>query len=125
MDSRSIGPTVPSPSAPRANGVATGVERARRGRSHRLHRRGRTRLSLCRLHRGGCARDRAPNRGAAVRKFENQLAGGGCARARIGFPLLAIPFGHIARSQIRRTGEQGSGVALAGLILGYLSLASL
>jgi len=41
------------------------------------------------------------------------------------FPLLAIPFGRIARSQIRSTGEQGSGMALAGLILGYLSLASL
>ncbi len=33
---------------------------------------------------------------------------------------LAIPFGHIARSQIRRTGEQGSGMALAGLIIGYV-----
>ncbi len=39
------------------------------------------------------------------------------------FPLLAIPFGHIARGQIRRTGEQGAGLALAGLILGYLGLA--
>lgn len=38
------------------------------------------------------------------------------------FPLLAIPFGHVARSQIRRTGEQGGGMALAGLILGYLNL---
>jgi hypothetical protein len=35
---------------------------------------------------------------------------------------LAIPFGHIARSQIARTGEQGGGMALAGLILGYISL---
>jgi hypothetical protein len=35
---------------------------------------------------------------------------------------LAIPFGHIARTQIRRTGEQGAGMALAGLILGYFSL---
>ncbi len=38
------------------------------------------------------------------------------------FPLLAIPIGHTARAQIRRTGEQGDGMALAGLILGYLSL---
>jgi hypothetical protein len=38
------------------------------------------------------------------------------------FPLLAIPVGIVARSQIRRTGEQGEGLALAGLILGYLSL---
>lgn len=35
--------------------------------------------------------------------------------------ILAIPFGHIARSQIRRTGEQGGGLALAALIIGYLN----
>lgn len=39
--------------------------------------------------------------------------------------LLAIPFGHIARSQIRRTREGGAGIALAGLILGYLWLAAI
>lgn len=37
--------------------------------------------------------------------------------------ILAIPFGHVARSQIRKTGEDGSGLALAGLILGYIWLA--
>ncbi|WP_237111761.1 DUF4190 domain-containing protein [Nocardioides sp. WS12] len=36
--------------------------------------------------------------------------------------LLAIPLGHIARSQIRRTGEGGAGMATAGLVLGYLAL---
>ncbi len=36
---------------------------------------------------------------------------------------LGIVFGHIGRSQIRRTGEDGSGMALAGLIIGYLALA--
>ncbi|WP_231855535.1 DUF4190 domain-containing protein [Tsukamurella pseudospumae] len=36
--------------------------------------------------------------------------------------VLAIPFGHIALSQIKRTGEQGRGMAIAGLVLGYLSL---
>ena len=39
------------------------------------------------------------------------------------FPLIAsiaaVVLGHIARAQIRRTGEQGGGLALAGLILGY------
>ena len=35
------------------------------------------------------------------------------------FPLAAIPTGHIGRSQIRRTGEQGAGMALAGLIISY------
>jgi hypothetical protein len=38
------------------------------------------------------------------------------------FPLIAIPVGHVSRSQIRRTGEQGDGMALAGLILGYLGV---
>ena len=39
--------------------------------------------------------------------------------------LTAIPavvLGHMARNQIRRTGEQGSGLALAGLILGWLAI---
>jgi hypothetical protein len=34
--------------------------------------------------------------------------------------IPAIICGHLARRQIRRTGEQGDGMALAGLILGYL-----
>jgi hypothetical protein len=37
-------------------------------------------------------------------------------------PLATIPaivLGHVARHQIRRTGEQGAGLALAGLILGW------
>ena len=34
--------------------------------------------------------------------------------------LPAIICGHIARRQIRQTGEQGGGLALAGLILGYV-----
>jgi hypothetical protein len=32
----------------------------------------------------------------------------------------AIVLGHVARHQIRRTGENGSGLALAGLILGWI-----
>ena len=34
--------------------------------------------------------------------------------------IPAIICGHLARGQIRRTGEQGGGLALAGLILGYV-----
>jgi hypothetical protein len=34
---------------------------------------------------------------------------------------LGIIFGHIALSQIKRTGEDGRGLALAGLIIGYVS----
>ena len=40
-------------------------------------------------------------------------------------PVLAIPaivFGHVARRQIKRTGEQGADLALAGLILGWAAL---
>ena len=46
-----------------------------------------------------------------------------CGLAQFIFgPLGTIPaivFGHMARSQIRRTGEQGAGLALAGLVLGW------
>ena len=37
---------------------------------------------------------------------------------------LGIIFGHIALSQIKRTGQDGRGMAIAGLVLGYVSLAS-
>lgn len=44
-----------------------------------------------------------------------------------GFWLLctipAIVCGHIARRQIRRTGEQGEGMAMAGLVLGWIGAA--
>jgi hypothetical protein len=36
--------------------------------------------------------------------------------------IPAIVFGHVARHQIRRTGEQGAGLALAGLILGWATV---
>jgi uncharacterized membrane protein len=38
----------------------------------------------------------------------------------LGGTFLAIIFGHVAKAQIRRTGERGSGMATAGLALGYL-----
>ena len=37
-------------------------------------------------------------------------------------PILGIIFGHVSISQINRTGEGGQGLAITGLILGYLSL---
>lgn len=37
--------------------------------------------------------------------------------------IVAIITGHMARRQIRQTGENGAGLALAGLILGYIHLA--
>lgn len=36
------------------------------------------------------------------------------------FPLAAIILGHIGLSQIKKTGEQGRGLALAGTICGYV-----
>jgi hypothetical protein len=41
-------------------------------------------------------------------------------------PLSAIPavvLGHMARRQISETGEEGAGLALAGLVLGYIGVA--
>ena len=49
-----------------------------------------------------------------------------CGIAQLMFgPLATIPAvvcGHMARGQIRRTGEQGAGMALAGLILGWIGV---
>ena len=59
----------------------------------------------------------------------NQLAVAAlsCGCAQIFFSVLtgipAIVLGHLARRQIRRTGERGEGMALAGLILGYAGVA--
>jgi hypothetical protein len=49
-----------------------------------------------------------------------------CGLAQFAFgPLTTIPaivLGHMARHQIRRTGEQGAGMALAGLLLGWAAV---
>lgn len=37
--------------------------------------------------------------------------------------LVAVITGHMAKKQILQTGEQGSGMATAGLVLGYIGLA--
>jgi len=41
----------------------------------------------------------------------------------VGGGLVGVIFGHIALSQIKRTGERGRGLALAATILGYMGLA--
>jgi hypothetical protein len=50
-----------------------------------------------------------------------------CGVAQFAFgPLPTIPaivLGHMARHQIKRTGEQGAGMALAGLLLGWATVA--
>ena len=41
----------------------------------------------------------------------------------LGFSAIpAVILGHLARNQIRRTGERGDGMAIAGLVLGYLGI---
>ena len=54
------------------------------------------------------------------------IASLGCGLVQLVFgPLTAIPaivFGHVALHQIKRTGEQGAGLALAGLILGWATV---
>lgn len=36
--------------------------------------------------------------------------------------IVAVVTGHMARKELRRTGEQGEGLALAGLITGYIGI---
>lgn len=71
---------------------------------------------------------KAPTYPVAVAPSTNQLAGISLAFG-IGQVVLlffgsitAIVCGHVARSQIRKTGQQGDGMALAGMILGYIGL---
>ncbi len=45
--------------------------------------------------------------------------------AFVGGGLLPIILGHVALGQIERSGEQGRGLALAGVVLGYVGLAIL
>jgi hypothetical protein len=39
--------------------------------------------------------------------------------------LLAVVFGHVALNQIAHTGQSGRGIAIAGLVLGYIGMATL
>jgi len=55
----------------------------------------------------------------------NGLAGGSLVCSIIGLlmPLLLIPgviMGHVAREQIRKGNQRGDGMAVAGLVIGYL-----
>ena len=38
-------------------------------------------------------------------------------------PPLAVVAGHVALSQIKKTGDQGRGLAIAGLVIGYVFMA--
>lgn len=39
--------------------------------------------------------------------------------------LLALIFGYVALNQIKRTGDQGRGMAIAGIVLGWVAFAGL
>lgn len=41
----------------------------------------------------------------------------------LGFSILGVIFGHVAKSEIRKTGKQGRGMATAGLVIGYIGCA--
>lgn len=41
-----------------------------------------------------------------------------------GFAVVPVVTGHVALRQIRRTGEGGTAVAVIGLVLGYLAVAT-
>ncbi|MCU1529680.1 MAG: hypothetical protein JWP75_3443 [Frondihabitans sp.] len=65
---------------------------------------------------------------AAYRALQRPNSTNGFAVSALIFGLLGgtifpIVFGHVALAQIERTGERGRGMAIAGLILGYLSVA--
>ena len=40
----------------------------------------------------------------------------------LGFALVPVITGHIALAQIKRTGDEGRGMTIAGLVLGYVTL---
>jgi hypothetical protein len=41
----------------------------------------------------------------------------------IGMSLIGVITGHIGLNQIKKTGDSGRGLAIAGLIIGYIGLA--
>ena len=62
----------------------------------------------------------APSYSYAGPRPTNVLAIVSLVTSLIGIGIVGIITGHIARRQIRRTGESGDGIALAGLIIGYV-----
>jgi len=52
----------------------------------------------------------------------NGLAIASLVLSVVGLSLIANILGHIALSQIKRTGEQGSVLALIGVIVGYVGI---
>lgn len=62
----------------------------------------------------------APNNGMAIASLVLGLL---CVPSGGVLGVPAVITGHLARRQIRETQESGDGMATAGLVLGYLSVA--
>jgi hypothetical protein len=52
----------------------------------------------------------------------NGLAIASFVTSLLGLTLFGIVFGHVAKGQIAKTGQGGSGLATAGLVIGYIFL---
>jgi peptidyl-prolyl cis-trans isomerase B (cyclophilin B) len=64
-------------------------------------------------YRGGYYPPPRPTSGLAIASLV-------CAILSLSIP--AVICGHMARTRIRETGESGDGMAIAGLVLGYLGI---
>jgi len=64
-------------------------------------------------YRGGYYQPPRPTSGLAVASL---------VCAVLGMSIPAVICGHLARTHIRETGESGDGLAIAGLVLGYLGI---
>lgn len=53
----------------------------------------------------------------------NGLAVASLVLAIVGFNIIAVVLGHVALKQIKTNGDGGKGFALAGLVIGYITLA--
>ena len=60
---------------------------------------------------------------AGVQSSTNGLAIASLVTSLIGASLVGIVLGHMAQKQIRISGQGGGGLAMAGLIIGYLGIA--
>ena len=65
----------------------------------------------------------APTPGYAAPAKWNVLAIVSLVASVVGFGIVGVITGHIALGQIKRTGENGRGLALAGTIAGYVGIA--
>ena len=57
-----------------------------------------------------------------AKRGTNVLAVVTLVTALVGMAIVPVICGHISLSQMKRTGEEGSALAVIGLILGYLEL---